>query len=139
MTLNLKIDPGLEQRLREQAARRGVDADSYAVAAIEEKLQVDGRPSSQLSREESDLLLQINAGLPEKIWVRYDELIAKLRAQTLTDQEHEEFMRLTDVVEEDHAERIRLLGRLAKLRDVPLESLMCQLGIGPRPHGASNG
>jgi len=139
MTLNLKIDPALEQRLREQAARRGVDADSYAVAAIKEKLQIDARPSPQLSHDESELLLQINEGLPEKTWVRYDELIAKLRAQTLTDLEHEELMRLTDVIEEDHAERIRLLGRLAKLRDVPLESLMRQLGIGPRKHGANNG
>jgi hypothetical protein len=138
MTLNLKIGPALEQRLREQAARRGLDADSYAVAAIEEKLQFDARPSPQLSHEESEILKQMGVGLPEQTWARYDELVAKRRAETLTHQEYEELMRLTNTVEEDHAKRIELLVKLSKIRSVPLKALMGELGIGSRQRGAAN-
>ena len=137
MTLNLNIDPALEQRLREEAARCGVEPNSYAVAAIEEKLQVDARPSPQLSHEESAILEQMNIGLSEQIWARYDELVAKRKAEMLTHDEHEELMRLTDTVEEDHARRIGLVAKLSKIRNVPLKLLMSQLGIGPRQRGAS--
>ena len=140
MTLNLNIDPTLERRLREQAARRGVEPDSYAVAAIEEKLQLDARPSSRLTEQESDLLSQINTGLAEETWLRFDQLVAKRKNESLTSQEHEELMRLTNSIEEDHARRIGLLGKLAMVRNVPLETLMRDLGIGPRHQGAaSNG
>lgn len=137
MTLNLNIEPGLEQRLREQAARRGLAPDSYAVAAIEEKLQLDSRPSRRLTHVESELLSQINAGLPEETWMRYDQLVEKRRSESLTPQEYDELMQLTNTVEEDHARRIGLLEKLAKIRDVLLEALMQELGIGPRRHGAA--
>lgn len=132
MTLTLKLDPTLEQRLREQAARRGLQPDSYAVAAIEERLKLDSRPPSRLSHEESKLLSQINVGLPEETWSRYDQLIARRRAQTLSPDQHGELMQITNTIEEDHARRIDLLVKLARLRNVPLESLMRELGIGPR-------
>lgn len=110
MTLNLNIEPGLEQRLREQAARRGLAPDSYAVAAIEEKLQLDSRPSRRLTHVESELLSQINAGLPEDMWMRYDQLVEKRRSESLMPQEYDELMRLTNTVEEDHAPAHRLAG-----------------------------
>ena len=132
MTLTLKIDPMLEQRLREQAARRGVKPDSYAVSAIEEKVRLDSKVPAPRSRRESELLKEINVGLPEKTWVRYDHLIEKRRAETLTSDEHRELIRLTNSVEEDHAHRMTLLVELARLRNVPLETTMSQLGIQPR-------
>jgi hypothetical protein len=132
MTLMLNIDPVLEQRLREHAARRGINPDSYAVAAIEERLRLDSGPPARLSHEESELLSQISVGLSEEIWRHYDQLIAKRRAESLTPDEHQKLMQITNTIEEDHARRIGLLVKLAHLRNVPLESLMRDLGIGPR-------
>lgn len=131
MTLTLKINHRLERRLREEAARRGVEPNSLAVAAIEENLRWGGS-GSRLSRQESKLLTQINAGLAEELWERYDRLVSKRRAQTLTPQEHRELMQLTNTIEEDNAHRIRLLAQLARLRNVPLPSVMRELGIRPR-------
>lgn len=133
MTLTLNIDPALEQRLREQAAKQGVQPDSYVVAAIEERLRLDSRPSSPLNPDESKLLSQIGMGLPEEIWDRYDQLLAKQSDQTLSGEDYGEFERLINTIETDHARRISLLVKLAGLRNVPLESLMHELGIVPRP------
>jgi hypothetical protein len=115
-----------------------VPPDSYAVAAIEETVQRDSRPSPRLSGEESELLSQINSGLPEETWVQYDRLVERRRKQTLSAQEYEQLLQLTNAVEEDHARRIGLLGKLATIRNVPLEALMHELGIGPRVHGAEH-
>lgn len=134
MTLTLKIDPTLEQRLREQAAKRGVNPDSYAVAAIEEKLLLDSRLPAPITHEESELLTRINFGLPEETWERYDQLIEKRRAEKLTTEEHRELMRITNAIEEDHARRLGLVVQLARLRHVPLEALIEQLGVKPRDH-----
>jgi hypothetical protein len=134
MTLTLKINPTLEQRLQKQAAKRGVKPDSYAVTAIEEKLRLDRTIPAPLSHEESELLAQINSGLPAETWERYDRLIAKRRAETLTSTEYRELVRLTNTVETDHARRMELLMKLARLRNVPLEAVMKQLGLKPRRH-----
>jgi hypothetical protein len=134
MTLTLKIDPTLEQRLREQAAKRGVNPDSYAVAAIEEKLLLDSRLPAPITHEESELLTRINFGLPEETWERYDQLTEKRRAEKLTTEEHRELMRITNAIEEDHARRLGLVVQLARLRHVPLEALIEQLGVKPRDH-----
>ena len=143
VTLTLKIDPTLEQRLREEAARRGINPDSYAVAAIEERVRLDSRQSAPLNHTESGLLSQINKGLPEETWSRYERLIDKRRANALTPEEHAELLRLTNAVEEDHARGVELLVKLASLRNIPLETLMFQrmIGIPPTPpklHTSSN-
>lgn len=134
MTLTLKLDPALEQRLRKQAAKRGVAPDSYALLAIQDRLQLDSRGPASLRPAESKLLTQINRGLPESLWDRYDALIARRRAETLTRAELRELIAITNKVEVDHARRTGLLVKLAKLRGVQLEDLMNQLGIKPRPH-----
>ncbi|HSZ59288.1 MAG TPA: hypothetical protein VK797_26840 [Tepidisphaeraceae bacterium] len=133
MTLTLNIDSALEQRLREQAAKQGVRPDSYVVAAIEERLRLDSRPSAQLNHQESELLSQIGVGLPEETWDRYDQLNTKQRDNALTADEHAELEQLINTVEVDHARRISQLVKLAQLRNVPIESLMRELGIAPRP------
>ena len=138
MSLTLKLEPTLEQQLREQAARRGLEPGTYAVEAIQERIRLDSRPPARLGREESELLSQIGAGLPELTWGRYDHLIAKRRDESLTSEEHEELIRLTNLIEEDHARRIAALGKLARLRNVPLQALALQLGITPRRRGTEH-
>ena len=91
-------------------------------------LQAQQRAVS-LSKTETDLLQQINQGLPPPMRLRYDELTVKLHEETITSTEQEEFLRLTDLIEQTDVERLRALIALAQLRRMSVDTLMDQLGI----------
>ena len=95
-------------------------------------LQARQRAAS-LSTTETDLLQQINQGLPPTIRSRYEELNAKLHEETITLAEHEELLQLSDQLEQADAERLRHLIALAQLRQVSIDTLMDQLGIRQSP------
>jgi len=52
-----------------------------------------------LSDAESELLLKINQPVPADMQRRYDELLARRDERTLTPEEHQELLPLTDQVE----------------------------------------
>ena len=85
----------------------------------------------RLSPRESELLLNINQGIPPDMQRRYDELIEKRDGRTLTSAEYEELLQLTDQVELLDAKRIEYLLELARLRKQPLAMLMNELGMAP--------
>lgn len=87
------------------------------------------RVAPSLPKEETRLLEKINQGLPPDVQRRYDELIAKRRAETLTSEEHQELLALIDHIEQADAERVQTLTELAQLRNVTVTTLMTQLGI----------
>ena len=89
------------------------------------------RKAPRLPRVEAQLLLKINRGVPPDIQPRYDELVAKRRAGTLTQSEHAELLRLTDRMEQLEAKRVEYLARLARLRKTSLTALMQDLNIRP--------
>jgi hypothetical protein len=134
MALTIEMKPELEARLREEAAKAGTDAGTFVLHAVEERLQRTSRLrlTPHLSHEESALLQKINQGLPDATWQEYRELIAKRRAETLTSQEHERLIELSNTIEEAHAERIVSVAELSRRTQVPLKTLMVQLGIKPR-------
>jgi uncharacterized membrane protein YheB (UPF0754 family) len=90
------------------------------------------RQTPCLSRAETELLGQINRGLPADLRERYAELIGKRQAQTLTADEQAELLRHTDQVEMLEAQRAQALVELAQLRRQPLAALLQDLGI-PAP------
>ena len=85
--------------------------------------------SRKLSRTESELLLKINRGIPEKLQKRYDELIAKRQEMATDSEEYAELLKLTDRIENADAKRIGYLIKLARIRKKPLTVLMNELGI----------
>ena len=87
------------------------------------------RRAPSLPKDETELLQQINRGLPANVRQRYDVLNAKLHDETITPQEHEELLTLIDRVELADAERMQRLIALARLRGVSVDILMKQLGI----------
>ena len=90
------------------------------------------RATGSIPAEEADLLLQINQCImPEDVGVRSAELNAKIRAGTISDQEHVELMALVDQIESLNAERIGYLAQLATLRQTSLDALMNSLEIKP--------
>jgi 7-keto-8-aminopelargonate synthetase-like enzyme len=78
---------------------------------------------------ESILLQRIDRTLPPIIQQRYDDLRAKLQAETLTHKEHRELLDLTDTVEQFDADRLQQLLALAQLRQISLPELLKQLNI----------
>lgn len=87
------------------------------------------RRTQLLTTREADLLQQINLGISPATWQRYEELKAKRRALTLTDDEHAELIAISDQIEIANARRIGALIQLADLRQTSLEALMAKLGI----------
>jgi len=85
--------------------------------------------SRKLSRTESELLLKINRGIPEKLQKRYNELISKRFEMTPDSEEYAELLKLTDQIEKSDAKRIEYLIKLARIRKKPLTTLMDELGI----------
>ena len=90
--------------------------------------QSDIAPAS-LTEQETQLLSEINKGLPEAIQARYTSLLEKLSEEKLTPSEHEELLELTPIVEAKTVERLQALQSLAAIRCVSVPSLMAQLGI----------
>lgn len=91
------------------------------------------RSAPSLPSRETELLLKINRGLPEKEARRYQELMGKRREATLTPEEYGELLQLTDAAEAIQAERIRYLAELARIRGTTLDALMEELGLHPSP------
>ncbi len=87
------------------------------------------RKAPSLPHAEAEMLLKINQGVPAEVQMRYDELIAKRRAEILTPDEHSELLRLTDQIEKLEAHRVEYLTELARLRKTSLTGLMKDLGI----------
>jgi hypothetical protein len=87
------------------------------------------RRAPHLPQTESELLLKINRGVPPDVQKRYEELIAKRRAEALTPDEYQELLRLTNRVEKIEARRVEHLAELARLRQTSLPALMKELGI----------
>ncbi len=87
----------------------------------------------RLTREESDLLMKINRGVPDAIQQKYNNLISKRKEQTLTDEEYRELLYVTEKVERLDAQRLDWLTKLAQIRKKPLGLLMEELSIKAPP------
>lgn len=139
MVLPIDINPELERRLRDAAARQGVDPRDYVLTALRERLGAvaDGAISEAaiteqapcLSAEESRLLGEINEGLSQEEWQRYYDLVAKRRAEQITAEELAELVAASDRIEQLNVRRIERLVELARVRNTTLPLLMEQLKI----------
>jgi hypothetical protein len=87
------------------------------------------RRTLRLPHSEDELLREINRQLPGDLQRRYDELVAKRRAETLTQEEYEELLRLTEEVETHNTRRVESLVKLSLLRGVTVDQLMKDLGL----------
>ena len=132
MTLKLDIATSLEQRIVQEARRRGLDTKSFVLAFLEEQFAAESRNLKGL--REIELLEEINRGFSPETWQRYSELIAKREDEDLSAREHRELVALSDRIELAQANRLELLSELASRRETSLESLMAELGIQPRAH-----
>lgn len=138
MTITLEIAPELDQQLQQAAEQAGLAPDVYIVETLREHLMLPGGSLAQhhpgveqLSAVEADLLLKINHSLAGIGWARYHTLVAKRHAETLTPDEQQELIGLSDQIETANVQRMTYLTELARLRKMSLVALIQQLGLKP--------
>jgi hypothetical protein len=82
------------------------------------------------------LLEKINQTiLDKKKKERYQSLVIKLEADTISEIEHAEFTKLADLQEKLRNQRVKHLIELSQLRAVSLPQLMVSLGLNSAAHG----
>jgi len=125
-TVKVQIQLSSEDLLKAVEQLSHEDLKTFISQAIALQAQ---RNASRLSQQESELLLKINQIIPSDIENHYNDLIAKRDSVTLTDNEHQELLCLTEQIELQAAERVECLVELANLRGISLNTLMDNLGI----------
>lgn len=134
MTVNPMNLPPLRENIMQAAERLPVNELAHLVQDL---LSLQARRQAPvLPTSEAELLLQINQGLTAEQQVRYEQLIEKRLAETLTSVEHQELMQLNQMIEQLNVARIKNLISLAQLRQTTLPQLMAELGIA-EPHYVS--
>ncbi|HBE16628.1 MAG TPA: hypothetical protein DEG17_09010 [Cyanobacteria bacterium UBA11149] len=129
-TITLNLSPQLEHQLWLEAAKQGIEPDLYILKTLQEHLE-SSSPTAQLT--EADLLQQINIGFSATIWKQYHTLIAKRHAETLSSEEYDQLIQLSNRLENLNVTRIQALIQLATLRNQSLTELMENLGINSDP------
>ena len=127
-TVQIKSQVSLDELLNGVAQLSLPELEDFVLQVIALQAQ---RKSSSLPKDEAELLLKINQGLSIDTQRRYDDLVAKRKAETLTTDEHQELLGLIDQIEKSDAERAKHLVDLAHLRGTSLTALMEELGIRP--------
>jgi hypothetical protein len=88
------------------------------------------KKATDKSYRERFLLGKINqTALGKEKIERYQTLVKKLEAETITDAEYIEFMQLADYEEKLRYERLTYLVELAELKSIPLYELMDKMGL----------
>ncbi len=93
------------------------------------------RKSPNLSKEETELILEINNGLSPETRKRFDELNRKRQAETLTTSEHKELLNLIEQIEKYDMKRVGQMAELSRIRGISLSELIKEFEIFPSAHG----
>lgn len=131
MGINIEIGVELASQLRQEAEQRGISLDHHIVELLESTRPGATGSAKRLSSQETDLLQKINAAIPLETWVRYRALVEKKEQHSISPEELQELIRLTDEIEIANAERLGYLIELASVRGVSVQELMKSLGIQP--------
>ena len=109
---------------------RQLDDQSLATVAGEVTRLLSNRTAKVSANPEVDLVKKIKTVIPPAIRRRQKQLYAKLQSEIITPKEHEELLLVNQLLEEKSAERIMLLGELAKLRGIPVQQLKTEFKTG---------
>lgn len=127
MAVNQMDLPPLRENILRAAERLPM---SELTTLVQDLLHLQARQQAPiLLLDEAELLQQINQGLPAEQQMRYEQLIEKRLAETLTPVEHQELTQLNQIVEQLNVARLKNLIRLAQLRQITLPQLLSDLGI----------
>jgi hypothetical protein len=115
MALTIILQPEVEARMRDEAARDGLTVEQVTARRL----------------LETDLLWRIRTAAPEAETRELHRLLRRRRVVSLTEAEQARLQTLLDEREMRAAERMQDLAQLSQLRSMPVRQLMEQLGIRP--------
>jgi hypothetical protein len=127
-TISIEAQVSTDQLLRAVERLPAQELATFVAQVVALRAQ---REAPHLSQSETKLLLKINQGLPAQRQRRFDELVAKRQAETITPEEMQELIQITDQIEQRDAQRLAALIELAHLRGTTLDALTATLGIAP--------
>lgn len=127
-TIRVEAQVSTDELLRAVEQIPEQDLETFVAQVLALRAQ---RAAPHLGVDESALLVRINTTLSQPLQQRYDVLVAKRRADTLTPSEQRELIELTDQIEQQDAERLEALTELAQIRQTSVTQLMQTLGIRP--------
>ena len=88
-----------------------------------------GKRANSLSNVETKLLKKIYRKFPTEKLSNLRQLRKKLEEENLTEIEYRDLALLSDSLEKFHAQRMKNLVELSKMRGLGLEETMAQIGI----------
>lgn len=115
MALTIALDPEVEARFRDEAARAGLTLDQLTAQRL----------------VEAELLWRIRTAAPEPETRQLHRLLRRRKTAALTVAEQTQLQNLLDEREERSARRLEDLGHLSRLRSIPVRQPMDQLSIRP--------
>ncbi|MBP1468168.1 hypothetical protein EYB53_020825 [Candidatus Chloroploca sp. M-50] len=129
----IPIEISTEQLLRAVERLPANELETFVAQVIALRTR---RAGGQLDANETALLLIINAAhLDPAQQARFDALVAKRQAETITPTELQELIAMTDVIEQRDTERLEALQELARVRQTTVGILMDALGIRTPAYG----
>ena len=125
-TLNIELDSHTENLLREVSLLQCRKREEISANLLSNSLIAP--PAN--GKSEATLFGMINQSWNEEEWRRYHKLTDLRKEELISEEQYEELCVLTNERELDHANRLRLVFQLAKVRNCTFEETMTQLGIG---------
>jgi hypothetical protein len=134
--ITLTLPDGLARQVREVAdlTQRGLE-DILLEWLDRGRLQITPSPSTNIT--EAQLLQRINLGFTEDWWLGYRALIAERQAETITEKALAQLVEMSEALELANVKRIEAITELAELRGCSIETVMIDLGLGPKEAEAS--
>lgn len=97
-------------------------------------IQLRRSGAKTLNADESELLQRLNSSFPAAQWERLKFLDEKSEFGKLSKKEEAELLQLSEAYEAASVLRLKMLSKLATLRNTTIEAVANQLGIKPSYH-----
>jgi hypothetical protein len=109
----IPIEVSTEQLIRAVEQLPQQELETFVAQIVALRAQ---RTAPHLSQDETALLLQINGAISPDVQRRFNDLVAKRQMETISPAELTELIQITDVIEQQDAQRLAALIALAQLR-----------------------
>ena len=129
MSLTIQLPLTIEQHLRETAIKQGLSLENYVMQILALKSSSNEGKKRKKGLTENDLLMHTQMNILPDDLEEFYRLSKLYKSGELTVDEHEKLAYLNDLIEIAHAERMKYVVALAKLRNISLEVVMDDLGI----------
>ena len=126
VTLTLPDD--LAKRVREVAISTQRGFEEVLLELLDHtSAQLSPKPPTGIT--EASLLQKINLGFSADWWNRYRTLISERQAETISETDLAELIKMSEALETANVTRVESLGELAQLRNCTIEQVMEALEI----------